>query len=392
MISTIIFVILLIDVVILTVFLFQLTLSSQRYKPKPGELGKINRLDDVPSVSLCIPARNETHALADCLTSAISSDYPKLEIIVLDDCSQDQTSQIIRSFAHDGVRFVKGSVPSEGWLGKNNAYRTLAEQAKGEYIVFMSVDARVQPESINQLISYMRLEKLSMLSVLPRRFDDLRASVIFAPLRYFWQLVTPLKFNTPMATSLWAIRADSLNEIGGLEIDKDKVDIENRLAARLDNLEEYHFLIANELLQVSYAKQWQSQTDTAIRLWYPILQKSYPRALGVILAHLILFVLPPIVLVGGYITIDNSHGYIDAAWVLALIACLLSGYIYISYFRAVKRVKTSLDIFVVFISFFLVPVLAAQEAVLVVASFYQYKRGKVDWKGRNICYPVAKRY
>ncbi|MEK7621000.1 MAG: hypothetical protein AAB395_01455, partial [Patescibacteria group bacterium] len=79
MISTIIFVILLIDVVILTVFLFQLTLSSQRYKPKPGELGKINRLDDVPSVSLCIPARNETHALADCLTSAISSDYPKLE-------------------------------------------------------------------------------------------------------------------------------------------------------------------------------------------------------------------------------------------------------------------------------------------------------------------------
>lgn len=392
MVNSMINALLLADLFVLVVLLTQLLLSLRRYRILPQELGRIDRLEDTPTVSLCIPARNETHALADCLTSAVLSDYPKLEIIVLDDCSHDQTSQIIRSFAHDGVRFVKGTTPSEGWLGKNNAYQTLVEQAKGEYIVFMSVDTRVQAESISQLIAYMRQEKLSMLSVLPRRFDDLRASVIFAPLRYFWQIATPLKFNTPMATSLWAIRADSLSDIGGMQVDKDKVDIENRLAARLDSLEEYHFLIANDLLQVSYAKHWKSQADTAIRLWYPTLQKSYLRALGVILAHTILFIVPPLVLAGGYVAISSSNGYINPAWVLALMACLLSGYIYISYFRAIKRLKTALDIFVVFASFFVVPILALQEAMLVGASFYQYKRGKVDWKGRNICYPVTKRY
>ena len=139
------------------VLLAQLSISTLRYKLSQSELEKISRLEDTPTVSLCIPARNETHALADCLSSAVASDYPKLEIIVLDDCSQDKTSQIIRSFAHDGVRFISGEVPSDGWLGKNNAYQALATQAKGEYLVFMSVDTRVEKKSISQLISYIQL-------------------------------------------------------------------------------------------------------------------------------------------------------------------------------------------------------------------------------------------
>jgi hypothetical protein len=38
------------------------------------------------------------------------------------------------------------------------------------------------------------------------------------------------------------------------------------------------------------------------------------------------------------------------------------------------------------------PILAIQEIILIIVSFIQYKRGKVDWKGRNICYPITKRY
>lgn len=374
------------------VLLAQLSISTLRYKLSQNELEKINRLEDTPTVSLCIPARNETHALADCLSSAVASDYPKLEIIVLDDCSQDKTSQIIRSFAHDGVRFISGEVPSEGWLGKNNAYQALATQAKGEYLVFMSVDTRVAPESISQLISYMQLEKLSMVSILPRRVDNLRSSVIFAPLRYFWQLVLPLRFNTPLATSIWSIRGDNLVEAGGFSAFKDKVEIENLLAAQLNVKDEYRFLVGSHLLNITYEKQWTSQVETAIRLWYPNLNKSIFRAFLVILIHFILFILPAMVLLQFLLTLGSHGDYLQTYWLLALVSSALASYLYANYFRQVKTVKSLPDYLTFVISFFVLPLLALQEIILIIASFVQYKRGQVNWKGRNVCYPVVKKY
>jgi len=72
-----------------------------------------------------------------------SHDYPKLEIIVLDDCSQNKhTPEIIRSFAHDGVRFIQGEHPKPTWLAKNQAYDRLAQESSGEFILFCGVDVR----------------------------------------------------------------------------------------------------------------------------------------------------------------------------------------------------------------------------------------------------------
>src|SRR5688500_13660714 len=123
----------------------QLLVSLDRYRLKKYQHSHIPQAD-MPTVSICIPARNETHALADCLYSVLQSDYEKLEVIVLDDCSHDKTSRIIKSFAQDGVRFIQGEMPAEGWLGKNYACETLAAQANGEYLIYMSVDTRIEPQ------------------------------------------------------------------------------------------------------------------------------------------------------------------------------------------------------------------------------------------------------
>ncbi|MCD8561812.1 glycosyltransferase, partial [Candidatus Saccharibacteria bacterium] len=109
---------------------------------------------DMPSVSVCIPARNEQHALADCLQRVIASTYERLEIIVLDDVSGDDTSALIRSFAQDGVRFVQGKALPPGWLGKNHALQGLLEEASGSYVLFMDVDTRLEPQAIEHLVRY----------------------------------------------------------------------------------------------------------------------------------------------------------------------------------------------------------------------------------------------
>lgn len=237
----------------------------------------------------------------------------------------------------------------------------------------------------------MQQEKVSMTSVLPQRLDSFRAGVIFAPLRYFWQVVTPLKFNTPLATSLWAINTKALEKAGNFELYKDMVDVENQLANQLAADDNYHFLIANDVLQVSYAKRWRSQVDTAIRLWYPTLKKSYVVALLAIVGHFVLFVLPWAVLLNAIVS-SSDDWKLPTSLILALGVGFLTSYIYAMYLYSVKKITKLLDYYVVILSFLLVPIIALQEIVLIVSSFIQYKRGKVDWKGRNICYPITKRY
>ncbi|HXR49615.1 MAG TPA: glycosyltransferase, partial [Verrucomicrobiae bacterium] len=124
---------------------------------------------DLPTLSVCIPARNETEDLEACLQSLIISNYPKLEILVLDDCSQNKrTPEIIRAFAQDGVRFVDGKVPPERWLAKNYAYKQLVDEASGELLLFCGADTRFQPESLRIMVETLLAKRKTMLSIIPR--------------------------------------------------------------------------------------------------------------------------------------------------------------------------------------------------------------------------------
>lgn len=124
-------------------------------------------IEDTPSVTVVIPARNESHAMTDCLQAVVNSTYPKLEIIVLNDSSADRTSSLIKAFAHDGIRFVDGPSLPEGWLGKNHALHTLVKEASGSYVLFMDVDTRINPDTIEQMVAYAVQENAAMVSVLP---------------------------------------------------------------------------------------------------------------------------------------------------------------------------------------------------------------------------------
>ena len=128
---------------------FQRTLKKTTPKLDNGHVDS----SKLPPLTVAIPARNETEDLDECLRSLIASDYPKLEILVLDDCSQEKrTPEIIRQFAHDGVRFLAGRVPDNNWTAKNYAYEQLNEEAEGKLILFCGVDTRFQPNSLRQMV------------------------------------------------------------------------------------------------------------------------------------------------------------------------------------------------------------------------------------------------
>lgn len=330
-------------------------------------------LDKLPSVTVCIPARNETHAMTECLEKVIASSYPKLEVIVMDDSSADDTSIIIKSFAHAGVRFIEGKDLPSGWLGKNYALQRLLEQASGSYIFFMDVDTRIQPGAIEQLVAYASQHKAQMVSVLPRREDGWRASVVFSSLRYLWELLFHSKSSPATASSAWLIERKVLLESDGFEKYKDAIQPESKYSGELMAKNKYRFLIGSSDLGVSYEKKWSSQLSTSIRLLYPLLGAN-PAAALITAFDLLLLVAPVIILISALFGDWTIHQNI--ALVLYALFAILYG-LYVG--KVWKRGWI--------IGSLIWPVVVLQESILILVSTLRYKTKTVTWKGRLVRRP-----
>ena len=364
---------LLISTVVGLGFLCQVLWTLKHYRVR--KLDQTLGARDLPTVTLAIPARNETHALEACLRAAVASDYPKLEIIVLDDCSQDKTSDVIRQFAHDGVRFVQGELPSEGWLGKNRAMDTLADQASGDYVVFADVDTHMSPQSITKLITYVLSHKQEMVTVLPTRRDGWNFATLLTTLRYYWQIALPLTARrVPVASQCWIIRRATLRKLGAFDAVKQKIVPESYFARILFVHDQYRFIVSNEELGITTAKKWSSQIETATRYLYPTLKRQPLLVLLVSMAIVGLFLAPFLVLVVS-----------TADWRFVALAGAACSTLWLSYALVVVRTHQ----FTWPLTLLLMPIALLQELVLLVVSMLAYEFGDVNWKGRNVCYPAT---
>ncbi len=364
-----------VSLVVAVILLNQVIWTLKHYKLRTLQVHL--RLKELPTVTLAIPARNETHALTECLKAAVASDYPKLEILVLDDCSQDETSALIRSFAHDGVRFIQGNQPTKGWLGKNQALQMLAEQASGEYVLFAGVDTNFSPQSITQLVTYALSSNVTMVSVLPQRRENVHPGTLLPGLRYFWQIALPItKRRVAVATQCWLIKTDAMQQLGGFAAIKNKIVPEGWFARRLFGGNMYRFIISNTGLGITTAKRWSSQNESALRFLYPTFKRQ---PLYIFIGSLLLtcIVLGPFLLVAW---LPGISGLSVWWWGTLGVCCLYM----LSYALVTVRTHPHTWLFTTL----LFPLSVMQEMVLLVMSMLLYEFGEVNWKGRNVCYPV----
>ncbi|MDN5274438.1 MAG: glycosyl transferase family protein [Candidatus Saccharibacteria bacterium] len=345
---------------------FRLYRSLQLFRIRKNYTAAIS----APSVSVCIPARNETHAMTQCLERVLASDYRKLEIIVYDDSSADDTSILVRSFAHAGVRFVAGGELPDGWLGKNHALEVLAREASGTYVVFMDVDTYITPTTISQMVGYIMTEDAEMVSVIPGRSDTGRGSVLFGHLRYFWELVFSTKAHPASSSSFWITKRHALLEtIGGFANFKDAVAPESVLAG-IVSASNYRCLVANATLGVTYEKKWSSQVETSYRLLYPKVGGVWWKGCLAIIGLLILNSPIVVLLSGFFIGWDLVH--LMALWMLLAFMAM-----YAVYTSHVWRTNW-------WLGGFLWPIIIFQELILFGRSMYGYMRHTITWKGRPV--------
>ncbi len=121
------------------------------------------------AVSVIVPARNEQDALERCLASLAGQDYPDLEVIVVDDRSEDATAEIARRFSAGDSRFryVRVEQLPEGWLGKNHAAYVGSTAARGDFLLFTDADVVFEPSAIRKAVTYMLRRRLDHLTLLP---------------------------------------------------------------------------------------------------------------------------------------------------------------------------------------------------------------------------------
>jgi peptidoglycan-N-acetylglucosamine deacetylase len=118
----------------------------EKMRPAPKD-----HRDYQPEVTVIIPAYNEESVIVDTVRSALASDYPKMEILVIDDGSADRTSELVEEhFGRDPrVRLI--TQPNRG---KPAALNHGLAEASGEIIVSIDADTIVDPGAVRLLVRH----------------------------------------------------------------------------------------------------------------------------------------------------------------------------------------------------------------------------------------------
>lgn len=189
-----------------------------------------------PLVSILIPAKDEGEAIRKCLDSVLALDYPKLEIICIDDRSADQTGAIMDEYAARSggklrvIHIPQNGLPS-GWLGKCHALWTAEKEARGEWILFVDSDVQVAADSLTCALSLAVNREYDAVSIMTKLDNE----------TFLEHLVLPLAAATVSSICLvsltnddnrkiafangqfFLVRRSAYEAVGGHEIVKDHI-------------------------------------------------------------------------------------------------------------------------------------------------------------------------
>ncbi len=101
---------------------------------------------DLPTVSVLVPARNEERNLALLLPTLLGQRGVDLQVVVVDDASEDGTWDVLQAHANECLTAVRGTGPPPGWVGKPHALYQAAERATGAVFVFLDADAQLRDD------------------------------------------------------------------------------------------------------------------------------------------------------------------------------------------------------------------------------------------------------
>lgn len=101
---------------------------------------------ETSKISVIIPTYNRGHLITRAVKSVLDQDYRNLEVIIVDDCSTDNTEEVVQSLNDARIKFIKHTHNK----GANAARNTGIKAANGDYIAFQDSDDEWMPEKLSK--------------------------------------------------------------------------------------------------------------------------------------------------------------------------------------------------------------------------------------------------
>lgn len=197
------------------------------------------------NVTVLVPARNEAASIAQ-VVSGLAAQGSELEVLIIDDQSDDATADIaLRSSAghHGAVRLqvINGGPLPEGWGGKLWALEQGLAEVSTEYCLLLDADIVLEPGVLAALLDKARRENRAMVSVMALlRCQSFWEKLLVPPFIYFFRLLYPFdsvnRSDKPAAAAAGGcilIRTSALRSIGGFASIRDALIDDCTLAARI---------------------------------------------------------------------------------------------------------------------------------------------------------------
>lgn len=150
-----------------------------RQAPRPGT--------SRPRMSVLIPARDEESLIGAALDSVLANEGVDLDIVVLDDSSEDRTAEIVREYAarDSRVRLIAGHPLPAGWSGKQHACFALSQEARTDLLCFLDADVSLEPDALARAAAFLDASRSELVSGFPREVTVTFLERLLLPMIHF---------------------------------------------------------------------------------------------------------------------------------------------------------------------------------------------------------------
>lgn len=340
-----------------------------------------NNSTPLPKVSILIPARNESRVIKTTLEHLLAQDYLDFEVLLLDDNSEDDTSEIAHSLHHPRLTVMNGAPLPDGWLGKNWACHQLSLMAQGDLLIFTDADVRWNPGALHALVADMSRTRADLLTVWPTQQTEswperlvvpLMALAIVGYLPIIGTHYTPFTFLAAACGQCMAWRREAYHAVGGHSTVRDNVLEDVALARRTKRAGLRLWMEdGTGLMTCRMYHDWPSVRDGYAKNILAGYGNSIAALFMAALFHVAIFVIPWLWLIIGW-WIPDITGWPTTPLMLIILGILI-------------RMTTAAFTRQRILDGLLIPVSVMLMSAIALRSVYWHQRlGGSNWKGRVV--------
>ena len=351
----------------------------------------LDSLAAYPKVWAVVPARDEAEAIAFCLTSLLSQNYPgEFSVVLVDDNSSDRTSEIALETAtklgkKENLKIITGKPLADGWKGKLWAMHQGVEYVQAQspddlpkYILFTDADIQHDLDNLKQLVTKAETENRDLVSLMVFLCcQSFWEKLLIPAFVFFFQKLYPFSWvNDPRRSMAAAaggcilISNNALKEIGGIARIKDALIDDCTLATAVKSQGNNIWLgLSKTTISLRGYDNLKAIWDTIARTAYTQLNYSPLLLLGTLIGMTLVYLVAPVCLAFGILTTNwLVVGICLMTWILMTYA----------YLPTIKLYKLSI-IWALYL-----PAIAFLYTLMTIDSAVKYYQGKGGaWKGRT---------